>query len=314
MLGNELPEECTRITIRPPSKSERVLDLEITTGEIRHSASYLPAESRDQANILLSEEARAALLRQATHDRTAIFTELTLENPASKAELTFDNVTLPLRRGQLAASIVLTRKDKALPIALANIDLDRKEEFVGREREILTLFSGYRIDYRTKRAALWLLAGAALKAAALYFVLSLALVFGARILQNDPELSALLKRYLVQDAPLYVAGVMFALWSAKAFFVWQGRARYQSQMLRQIWNTVGRALDYLHKNADDYRPAPREQDAVASPQLPQPANDSRASREAERATMPDPSVEEGADEPSSNIIALNDQVRQKLAG
>lgn len=186
----------------------------------------------------------------------------------------FDFAEMPIEtgRGHVAAIVAALPADADTGpiIAAADLDADRRVDFIHREAEVLSLSSGYAKDYRGWRPGIGLLLSAlalGLLAAALAY-LAAGVAFGAlplrptALLAGDSAawsalISAAEAGVLRPEGPAVVgaaAGIVAAL--HRIAFVWARaarRARFQAALLAALWRGAGEALGFVQDNADAFR-------------------------------------------------------------
>lgn len=190
---------------------------------------------------------------------------LVLDHDTRPQSFDLDVLTIDLRPNDLAAvASISPRKRKSGPIiAIANLDRDQKEEFIGREREILRHVGGWRRDLR-KPAALWRAAGwGAAKAVALAGGLwfALALILEERIAAS-PQVSELAFKLADSGAPILLGALALPYFAAAAALRTRSRARAQKAFLNEIWSAIGASLAYARQASQPVH-APQPAPAIA---------------------------------------------------
>lgn len=183
---------------------------------------------------------------------------LVLDDGPQVRNFDLDALTIDLRPGDLAAvASIAPRRRKAGPIvAIANLDRDQKEEFIGREREMLRHIGGWRRDYRSSRA-LWRSAGlGAVKAAAVGGAAWLAL---AAVLEGwialPPAASDVAFNLSQGGAPLVLGLLTLPYLLGAALFRVRARSRAQDALVNDIWRAVGAALAHARHASQPPVPA-----------------------------------------------------------
>ena len=206
------------------------------------TASPIGASGRARVvsiNVFAGEVIEARALKQHS--------VLVLDDAGRAKNIDLDVMTIELRPNDLAAvaSISPKRKRAGPIVAIANLDRDQKEEFIGHEREMLRYVGGWRRDWRGNKPV-WGASGWAItKAAGLGAIAWIAL---ASILEGwapvQPPLAETAFNLAQGGAPYILAGLALPFFTVMALLRVRSRARAQTAFLDEIWRAVGASLAF----------------------------------------------------------------------
>lgn len=271
----------------------------------------LPEAMRDlEIHTLAGEPVRVELtvfagetvrLSERLADDGERLSSLWVRSPRAEQRFDFEELPTPFSPGDVVgvvAAIPDGREDGPI-LSTANLDADRRVDFLDQERELLLLLSGLERDHRTggiARAAASALVRAGLVGLVAWFALAAATVYAAlgAVPFDGGALSALgavATAGLEDPTPVAIAmiGATLSFLSFLTFGALREArlARRQTDILRQLWRRVGETLGFVQHHADAFRVKKLPQ-APAEPPQTRPQPTARAARRpAARAPEPD---------------------------